>query len=121
MSDDMSIEGAGKMMAGGPAVSALADTRSALAERHAEHPQRAALAVHALNLVEEGLARLASLGHNFGLAEGADAKPEAFPTMVYQDGADMVVDDAAGLKDALANGWRKTPLAPPAAATKTGG
>ena len=54
-----------------------------LAEHHAGAPQRAKLAEMAVQAAREDIGQLASLGHNYHLAEGPADPPQEWPKMVY--------------------------------------
>ena len=93
----------------------LDEIRAKLAEHHLGVPQRAMLAHLALNDVEAGLARLASLGHAFHL-EGASPPPVLlWPKMLYRDGfPSMTVENRGDFESALGDGWREHPTDPSA-------
>jgi hypothetical protein len=82
--------------------------RNALANHHIEHPQRAKLAEMALDEVQSGIAKLASLGHNYHLIEGTPDAPLEWPKMVYNLTQEpRVVHHQSDLDD-LGPGWYDT-------------
>ena len=115
-----SIEEASAAVAAAPRAIAQADAHALVDAAHTAHPQRHRLAKLALEEVESGLAKLASLGHRFALTEAAAAVPEQWPRMVYHDAqGSRVVGSALEFHD-LGAGWRFTPLPQPEAAEATG-
>lgn len=106
----MDLDEAAKHLGAVPVV--LSEIRAKLAEWHAEHPQRALLAQHAMNDVEAGLERLAALGHRFHLVEGPAEAPVEFPKMMYRDEYgvthEMVAHSADEEKAMADDGWRNT-------------
>ncbi len=116
----MDLEEAKRHVEAAPPQYLFEELRSKLAELHAEHPQRQQLANHAMNLVEEGIAQLARLGHYFHLSESAASEPEAFPKMVYRDaGSQRIVESEAELTVAKKEGWREHPAVPAVPAART--
>lgn len=86
-----------------------------LAQHHADHPQREMMARRAVALIREGLAHLASLGHQFHLVE---ARPEdqsnlRFPQMLYKASNEGVSSRTVESQDeydsAAKDGWVTAP------------
>lgn len=109
----LSMEEASQVVSAPAVVAPLEQLRSELATLHAGEPQRAQLAHHGVNLVEEGLKLLASLGHNFHLERHALREVEEFPKMIYRDSAGstetQVVEGQSEFDDAMKEGWRASP------------
>lgn len=91
----------------------ISDLRRRLAEFHAAHPQRAALADLALHGIEQELQKLAALGHQFFLTEQAPAEHPEFPAMIYRDTPtgleNRTVETKEELQALLEQGWREHP------------
>lgn len=107
----MDMERAQALVSGAPL--SLSEHREALAEAHAEHPQRATLADLAMQEIEAGIAKLRSLGHHFVLVQGDPPPQDEFPKMLYHSDApgglsQHIAADQQEEDELVQQGWRTT-------------
>jgi hypothetical protein len=90
----------------GPAPTADA-LREQILLQHSSVPQRRGLAATALEMIEQGLQQLRSLGHQLALVEASSLQaPIEFPKMLYHELlGSVVVEDAAHEKHMLDVGY----------------
>jgi hypothetical protein len=95
----------------------LSEHRQMLADKYADRPQLAGLAALSMASVEEGLAKLASMGHRFKLILDPDQPVESFPMMLYADGSNgayhVLAHDEKERDELVGQGFRTTPRAEP--------
>ena len=85
----------------------LSDLKSVVAATSAPGTARSGLAGHYMNMLEEALKGLASLGHNLHLVGAPSAAPAEFPKMLYHvDYPDpVVVNDESEQDEMESQGW----------------